>query len=68
MKRIKNFLKKDIPYSKGINIYTHFAKQILKYLKKSEESCRYCTNVSNYIKWTCSNNPKETDWNGKINL
>ena len=57
---------KNIPYPKGINIHSNSAKEILNYLKKSEETCKYCTNVNNLINWSCSNNPKETDWNGKI--
>jgi len=61
-----NYFNKNIPLPKGINIYSNSAKQILKHLRKSEETCRYCTNVANYVNWSCSNNPKETDWNGKI--
>ncbi len=59
------YFNKNIPVPKGINIYSNSAKQILKKLRKSEETCKYCTIVSNYITWGCSNNPKETDWNGK---
>ena len=51
---------------KGTNIYSNSAKQNLKHLHKSEETCKYCTIVPNYINWVCSNNPKETDWNWKI--
>ena len=59
-----NYFHKNIPEGKGINIYNNSATQILKYLKNNEETCKYCTNL-NYMNWS-SNNPKETDWNGKI--
>lgn len=60
------YFNKNITVPKGINIYSNSAKQISKYIQNSEETCRYCTIVSDYITWSCSNNPKETDWNGKI--
>ncbi|WP_372519744.1 radical SAM protein [Candidatus Ruminimicrobiellum ovillum] len=65
--KYNKYFNKNIPLPKGINIHSNSAKQILEYLKKSVETCKYCTNDSNYINWTCSNNPKETDWNGKTN-
>ncbi len=64
--KYNKYFNKNIPVPKGINIYSNSAKQILEYLNKSEQTCKYCTNLSNYITWGCSNNPKETDWNGKI--
>ncbi|MBR3654612.1 MAG: 4Fe-4S cluster-binding domain-containing protein [Elusimicrobia bacterium] len=64
--KYNKYFNKNIPVPKGINIYSNSAKQILNYKKNSEETCRYCTNVANYVNWSCSNNPKETDWNGKI--
>lgn len=63
--KYNKYFNKNIPLPKGINIYSHSAKQILNYLNKCEETCRYCTGITNYINWECSNNPKETDWNGK---
>lgn len=59
------YFNKNITIPKGINIYSNSAKQILEYLNKSEETCKYCTIVANYINWGCSSNPKEQDWNGK---
>jgi len=50
----------------GINIYTHTGKEILSYLKKPEETCRFCTNNFNYFKWETSDNPQPHDWSGKI--
>jgi MoaA/NifB/PqqE/SkfB family radical SAM enzyme len=64
--KFNKHFNKNIAEPKGINIFSNSARQILNYLKNSEETCRYCTNVANYINWSCSNNPKETDWNGKI--
>lgn len=64
--KYNKYFNKNIPVPKGININSNSAKQILEYLKKSEETCNYCTNAGNYINWGCSNNPNETDWNGKI--
>ena len=58
------YFNKNIPVGKGINIYTNSRKQILNYLNKPEETCKYCTNLTKYIDWECSNTPKETDWNG----
>ncbi|MDD5020569.1 MAG: radical SAM protein [Endomicrobiaceae bacterium] len=55
-----------ISEGKGINIFNHTPKEILKYLKKPEETCRYCTNDFNYFKWETSKNPKPCDWSGKI--
>lgn len=57
---------KNIPKGEGINIFTNSTKQIFHYLKKPEETCKYCTNQYNYIDWNCSNNPDEKDWNGNI--
>ena len=64
--KYNKYFNKNIPEPKGINIYLSSGKQILEYLKKSEETCKYCTNVTKYVNWSCSNTPKETDWNGKI--
>lgn len=61
------YFNKNIPVGKGINIYTNSRKQILNYLKMPEETCKYCTNLTKYMDWECSNNPKEQDWNGNIN-
>ena len=58
------YFNKNIPIPKGINIYSCSAKQILNYLNKPEETCRYCTNSKRYLNWKCSNSPHETDWNG----
>ncbi|MBR3654605.1 MAG: 4Fe-4S cluster-binding domain-containing protein [Elusimicrobia bacterium] len=58
------YFNKNIPIGKGINIYTKSRKQIKSYLSEPEETCKYCTNLTKYIDWECSNTPKETDWNG----
>ena len=59
------YFNKNIPIGNGINIYTNSTRKIFNYLKKPEETCKYCTNLTKYIDWECLNSPKETDWNGK---
>ena len=61
-----DYFNKNIPVGEGINIFLNSSKQIFDYLKTPEETCKYCTAVSNYFDWSCSNKPKETDWYGKI--
>jgi len=63
--KYNKYFNKNIAEPKGINIFSNSSKEIFNYLKTPEETCRYCTNNINYINWTYSNNPKETDWNGK---
>ena len=62
--KYNKYFNKNIPEPKGINIYSSSAKQILNYLKNPEETCKYCTRISNYVDWCCSEKPKETDWYG----
>ncbi len=64
--KYNEYFNKTIPQGKGINIFKNTAKDILNYLSNAEETCKYCTNNTNYINWTCSNSPDESDWNGKI--
>lgn len=63
--KYNEYFNKNIPTGKGINIFAYSAKQIFKYLKEPEETCKYCTNITEYVDWSCGT-PKETDWNGKI--
>lgn len=56
---------KSISEGKGINIFTNTAKEILRYLKKPETTCQYCTNDLKYFKWATSDNPQPDDWTGK---
>ncbi len=63
--KYNEYFNKNIPTGKGINIFTSSAKQIFNYLKEPEETCKYCTNITEYVDWSCGT-PKETDWNGKI--
>lgn len=63
--KYNKYFNKNIVEPKGINIFSSSSKELFNYLKTAEETCRYCTNNINYINWACSNNPKETDWNGK---
>lgn len=63
--KYNKYFNKNIAEPKGINIFSCSSKELFNYLKTAEETCRYCTNNTNYINWACSNNPKETDWNGE---
>ena len=63
--KYNKYFNKNIIEPKGINIYSSSSKQIFDYLKTPEETCKYCTVVSNYFDWSCSDKPKETDWYGK---
>ncbi len=64
--KYNKYFNKNIPEGKGINIFTNSAKEIFEFLNKSEETCKYCTNLMNYSDWDCSTAPQETDWFGKI--
>lgn len=63
MHNYNSYFKKNFPTEEGIDIYNHSAKEILEYLSKPIETCKYCVFDDNVQlqKWEVSKK-EEDEW------
>ena len=53
----------DIPRSEGLDLYNCTTGELLEFLKRPVETCRYCTSKNHYLDWSTGKAERE-DWNG----